>query len=343
MSNVISIPTTSEIINTIFKDNIKNCRGIPLLDLRDEYITYMIKDVERGGVLFATSKGRILGCDSALVNAYLTGERNVYAEVKDGFGNTSNTAWTSFFYALYNKIAEINEDKEIVKWKFETQPTAIITDRITGVFLSPIIHVKENFGQWKQLIWEEQKPDSTDIIVCVRAADSLEALKLLTWDYCFTSRDSDRGYGATGFITRELSEYQVKGAYLQFKVTMTTDVKNISPSMINLSVTYSTAFALYFFTTKFSLTKDSGLKRGLIIANITEPKNTEIQFGIANKESADWNDYSVVQLNKFFEMDDFEDVKVGIKMISYDMVNTPEVAEFALMSGGDKINEINEL
>ena len=332
--------TTTPIDATL--PTVNNCRGIPLLELaNDEYITYMLKDAAKGGILFSTSKGRILGCSDATVNAYLTGDRNVYAEVTDGFGNISQTMWTTFFYALYNKIVQINEQKEVVKWKFEEKPTAIVSDRITGVFLSPVLSVKEDLNFWKELIWQEDKPAGTEIIICVRSADTAEEMKLLPWDYCFTSRDSDRAYGSTGFITRALKEYHIHGKYLQFKVTMTTDIKDTTPSVLNLAITYSTKFATYFFTTKFALQNQSGVKSGLVIANMTQPINTEIKFGMIGTNTADWNEYTVVPLDKFFSLNDFERLKVGIKMITYDE-NIPEVAEFSLLTGSEKDNLINQ-
>jgi hypothetical protein len=340
------LPTTTTTTTTPVNTNLpstSNCRGISLIEFtNDEYITYMIKDIAKGGILFATSQGRIIGCRESVVNAYMTGDRNVYAEVRDGFGNTSDTAWTTFFYGLYNKIAEINEEKEIVKWKFEVQPSAILTDRITGVFLSPILSVKEDLNFWKQLIWKENKPANTEIIICIRSADSIAQLQALSWDYCFVSDDSDIAYGSNGFITRDLNIYQIKGKYLQFRVTMTTDAYNISPSVVSLAITYSTQFATYFFTTKFALQNQSNVKSGLIIANMTEPQNTEIRFGIAGTNTADWNDYTVVDPNKLFSLGNLERMKVGIKMISYDD-NIPEVAEFSLLTGSELDNNINEL
>ena len=208
--------------------------------------------------------------------------------------------------------------------------------------MSPILSVKEDLDFWKQLIWQESKPTNTEIIICIRAADSIEQLESLPWDYCFVSNDSDRGYGTSGFIIRELNTYQIKGKYLQFKVSLSTDTQNVTPSILNLSITYSTKFATYFYTTKFSLQNQSGVKSGLLTANITQPQNTEIRFGIAGTNSSNWNDYEVVGLNKMFSLNDLERMKVGIKMIAYD-TEVPEVAEFSLLTGSDKINKINEI
>ena len=333
--------TTTTMITDSNLPDIDDCRGIPILVLpENEQILVMKKDISKGGILFGTSKGRILWTDEVIVNAYLTGDRKVYAEVQDGFGNVSDTASTSVFYALYNKIAEINSDKEVVKWKFEENASVIMTDRLAGTFLSPIINVKEDLGFWKQLLWREEKPSNTEILICIRAASTVEELKLKSWDDCFISRDSDRGYGSTGVIIRDLLDINLKGQYLQFKVVMTTDVENISPSLLDLTITYSTKFAVYFFTTKFSLQNNSDVKTGLLVANMTEPVNTKIKFGISNTNSSDWENYTVVDPNKFFELNDFENIKVGIKMISYDD-NIPEVAEFALMNGSEKNNLLN--
>jgi hypothetical protein len=338
-----TIPTTTTTTTTSVFDseipNIENNYAIPILDLlNDEYIVcmYNLND----GVIFGTFNGRILYANKAVINAYLTGNRKVYAEVKNGFGIISDTAEVPVFYALYNKIVEISEDKEVVKYKFVKDASAIMTDRLIGTFLSPIINVKENLGFWKQLIWQETKPTNTEILICIRSANTLDELKLLPWDYCFISRDSDHLYGSTGYIIRDLTNIDLKGKYLQFKVEMTTDTKNISPHLINLSITYSTSFAVYFFTTKFALENDSNAKSGLLIANMTQPVNTEVKFGIVNTNSVDWNDYTVIEPDKFFSLQNFDNIKVGIKMISYDY-NIPSVAEFALMSGGDKDNLLN--
>jgi hypothetical protein len=341
----IATTTTTTTTSLVIQSNVASIvktsgsRGIPILELEDEYITTMIRDETKGGILFATSRGRLLNCYESLFNAYLTGERNVYAEVRDGLGNTSDTAYTSFFYALYNKIVEINEDKEIIRWRFENKPDAITNDRITGIFLSPVLSVKQDLVEWKQLIWRETKPSNTDIVICVRSADTTDLLKQQPWDNCFVSRDSDRGYGSTGLIIRDLN---LRGKYIQFKTTMTTDERDITPVLLSLSVTYSTKFALYFFTTKFALQKSSNVKRGLFVANMTEPQYTEVKFGVANKNTSDWNDYSVVGVNKFFDINSFQEMKVGIKMIAYDD-NVPEVAEFSLLTGADINNQINEI
>ena len=343
LTTATTTTTSSTTLAEVAKPDLSSCRGIPIMELpEDEYITLMKEDIVKGGILFATSKGRILSASMLTVNSYLTGNRKIYAEVWDGFGNVSDTRWTDLTYALYHKIAQINSNKEIKRWHFERSPSAITTDRIEGTFLSPILVVNEDLGAWKNLLWREEKPANTDVVVCVRAADSIAELQVTPFDVCFVSRDSDSGYGSTGVITRDLMNAELSGKYIQFKVTASTNMKDITPTVISVGITYSTKFALYFFTTKFVLQKDTDVSTGLIVANITEPQNTKVTFGVSDINSADWNDYQVIEPNKFFSINDFGNIKVGIKMISYDDTNIPEVAEFALMTGSQEDNIVGE-
>jgi len=319
----------------------KNCRAIPVLELpANEYVTKLFDDKTQGGILIGTSAGRILRWNEGAVNAYLTGSRRVYAEVKDGFGYESETAWTDLLYALYRRVAEVNEDKEIVRWHYEENPSVAESRRISSVFFSSALLVKEDLGFWKEILWEESKPDDTDIVICVRTGDTIEELKSAHWDHCFVSRDSDFGYGSTGVITRSLIDLNLRGKYMQFRVTMVTDAKNTSPVVAKVSVTYSTKHAVYFFTSKFSLKRGTNLQTGLLVADVTEPQNTEVTFGVSGENSNDWNDYSVIEPEKFFSLDSLKNLKIGIKMISYDD-SYGEVAGFGIMTNGFDDNLLN--
>jgi hypothetical protein len=309
-----------------------NNRGIPIIELPIwEYITSMIKDPIKDWILFSTSEGRILRCDQALFNAYLTGEKTVYANVTDGFGNISDTASVDFFYALYRKIAEITSDHEIVRWKYVVDPAAISIDEAKGIFLSPIFSVKEDLGFWKELIWEETKPTGTETIIYMRNASSEEELKLKPWDYGFYSLSSE-----SGTITRELNNIGLNGKYLQLKTEMTTLTGGAQPSIAKITVNYSTKQATYFFTSRISLENNANAQKGLLVATMTEPQNTEIKFGISSINSIDWNDYQIVNPEEAFTLNNLENIKVGIKFISYDE-HIPEIDEFALIVGSEKM------
>jgi len=206
-------------------------------------------------------------------------------------------------------------------------------EQVIGEFLGPIIHVKEDLGFWKQIYWTETKPDNTDIIISIRSGNSSEELLNAPWKFSFISE-----IGEANPIVRNFNNITIKGQYLQLKVRMITKSKDITPIVSNVTIKYSTKQASYFFTTKFSFEKNSVPNNGLLVANITEPQNTEVKIGVNSTNSNDWEDYQVVDPDKLFTLTDsnMQNIKVGIKFISYD-TNIPEVAEFALFVGGEKV------
>jgi len=318
--------------STLFNSPVSIGNAVTVLDLGDETIIDMIEIEDTGNIVLSTSTGRIIACSKDLINAYLTGKVTVYADVRNGFG-VSNSASTDFMYALYKKIAEVNENKEIEKWKFVSNAAPMISEQVIGEFIGPVIHVKEDLGFWKQIYWTETKPDDTDIIISIRSGNSTEELLVASWKYSFIS-----DAGEVSPIIRNLNNITIKGQYLQLKVRMITKTKDITPIVSNVTIKYSTKQASYFFTTKFSFEKNSVPDNGLLVANITEPQNTEVKIGVNSTNSNDWEDYQVVDPDKLFTLTDsnMQNIKVGIKFISYD-TNIPEVAEFALFVGGEKV------
>lgn len=306
--------------------------SITILDLGEEKITDMIEIVDAGNIVISTSNGRILSCSKEIISAYLTNNVKIYADVRNGFG-ISNSASTDFMYALYKTIAEINEDKEIEKWKFVSNASAIVNNQVIGEFVGPILHVNEDLGFWKQISWSETKPDNTSIVVSIRSGSSLEELLSSPWSFSFMS-----DVGESNPIIRNLNSITINGQYLQLKVRMNTNSNNITPIVSNVSVKYSTKQASYFFTTKFSFAKDSLPNNGILVANITEPQNTEVHIGLTGKNSNDWADYQIIDPEKLFTLTDqnMQNVKVGIKFVSYD-TSMPEVSEFSLFIGGEKV------
>ena len=325
--NLLLGETTRKEIVKDFSNAISIGNTITIMDLGEEFITDILK-TETGSLVISTSSGRILSCGPELINAYLTGQRILYASVKDGVG-FSNSASSGVEYALYQRIAEINENKEIIRWQFEKQATICSVENLVGTFTGPIVQVKSDLGFWKQLLWEENKPDNTNIVVSLRNGKTIEDLLASPWINAFSS-----SIGESSPITRELNDISFTGAFLQVKVDMITNAPWVNPMVSKVTVKYSTKQASYFFTTKFSLTSESGSKPGVLVATMTEPQNTEVSFGISSKESSNWQDYEVVSPDKLFELANPQDVKVGIKFISYDS-NIPEVAEFAVTVGSE--------
>jgi len=316
-------------------------RFIPILDLEnEEYITTMALNSDVENVLIGTNNGRIISVSDVTLNAYMAGETTIYVDAKDNFGNETTEKFTEVFYGLTNKIMEINEDKEVIKYKYEVDPAAKMADYIKAVFVSPVLEADVDMGFWKQLTWREDKPDDTEIVICIRYADTRSELLEKEWDVCFCSNANDSGYSFTGTITRDLDN--ITERFIQFRVTMTSESENVTPTLVNLGIAYVTKFAVYFYTTKFVMQTDTKATKGFITANMTEPSNTKIKFGIVNTNSADFNDYTLVEPEKLFDINSFDRLKVGVKLISSDAINYPELAEFAFLTSGDKQTLLNE-
>ena len=309
------------------------CRGVPIIELQnEEYVTSFTKDPDMG-ILMTTSNGRILAFDTTSVNAYRTGVRNIYGNVRDGFGNVSTTAQKQVMYALVNRVIEITEDNAQNAQKFVYDVSTIPCDRIRGVFVSPALYVNEDIGFWKQLSWTETKPSGTQVTVYIKTATTQGGLLESEWLHGF----SYNGYG-THTVTEALNNVNLPGRYMQIKVEMETETELTTPSVANVSVTYSTKQAYYFYTIKFSLDQDNGgtnLRNGLLVANTTEPTNTEVSFGICETDSDDWNDYTIINPNELFDIANYKHIKVGVKLVSYS-TGVPSVSEFALITGDDK-------
>jgi hypothetical protein len=295
----------------------------------DEYILKMSKDNSLNSIVLLTSQGRILECKESVINGYLTGNRTIWGTVKDGSG-INNTSSTQFMYALYNRVIEVSQEKEIVKWQYLEKAIASPINYVNGVFISPVLYVQEDIGEWRELIWDEIKEENTDVLISLKAADSVDELFYKKWDNSFASEDGEGGH-----IVRSLNAIDIRGKYAQIKVEMISK-SNISPSVANVSLVYSAKQASYFFTTKFSLENGSNINKGMVIAQITEPVNTEIQIGICDTESTNWNDYTVIPLERFFDINKYESIRVGMKFTMYDETHAPTASNFSIIFSGDK-------
>jgi hypothetical protein len=309
---------------------------IPILKLRgDAEIRSLHYDPSKGVVLVGTSDGRIIAIDSFASTGFLTGARSVSGQFMDGFGNVSDAAWSNITYCLHNKILEVASDRSILDWKSVSKPfSAESAERISGIFTSPVLWGGDDFVRWDNLVWSQALPAGSSVRVGVRVGETPESVLGKGWSYF-----SGDGAG----VTRSLDGFNLVGSYMQIQVTMDTEAENVTPMVSSLSVTYETKFAVYFFTVKMVMEKGTNINSGLITGHMTIPQNTEVKFGIAKSNTADWHDYVNVDLDKVFEVPpDFKDrMKVGIKFVSYSPSAYPVVDEFAIAVGGDKYNRLN--
>lgn len=331
---IVTTTTTTTLPPDPQQPDTSSTRGIIILELPEyENVVKMINDTGTNYVLISTTEGRILQCSELTINGFLTGERMVYADVYDGCGY-NGSAQTVFNYALYKKLIELDENKVIQKWKYSSDITAIKTERITAIFKGPVINIRNDFGFWKELTWEEIKPTGSEVTIFLRAATSEEELLKAPWTYSASS-----AAGETGTITRSLNNVGLKGQYLQIKIEMQVDIKDITPSVTDVTLKYSSKNSSYFFTNKFTIDFNDPAKKGLLTATISQPANTEIQFGITSENTEEWDQYQLITPDKFFDIDSKE-FKIGIKFTSYD-ASLPVVHEFAIMAGGETLKGLN--
>jgi hypothetical protein len=313
-------------------------KAIPILELHDgAEIRALYHDQERGVLLAGISDGRIIKISSLASTAYLTGNRSLLAEVKDGFGNASDAGWSNLFYGLRNRIIEASEDKAPVRWKSVEKPfSADSVPKVMAVFTSPPMDAGEDFMRWNTLDWDQSVASGTGIKVGARVAETEGGLASVPWTMFESS--------SSGSISDSLDGFNHKGSFIQLRVEMTTEASGQTPEVARLVASYTTKFAVYFFTTKFSLEKGTNIGEGLLTASMSVPTNTEVKFGVTGTNSSDWTDYFEITPDELFafpeEMDD--KLKVGIKLISYSELAAPVVDEFAISFGGDKKNLLNE-
>jgi hypothetical protein len=104
---------------------------------------------------------------------------------------------------------------------------------------------------------------------------------------------------------------------MQFRAILTSQVRNISPSLSSVTISNITAQASHFFTTNFVL--PSRPIKGLLTANTYLPVSSDIVFGINTKNSTDFGDYQIIEPNRLFTSVQGQfgtNLRVGAKLLS---------------------------
>lgn len=287
-------------------------------------------------VLLGTDDGKIIKMDKIVSNAYLSGKRSVYAQVKDGYGNISDVGWGNLIYELRNKILEVSDNKAIMTFKTIKKPySANVYNEYKAVFTSPILYAGYDFINWKNIQWQQETENSTSIDVYVRVGKTEDEILDQSWIFVGNYDVND--------INVSLDNFNNFGSYVQVKAILSTENINESPSLHNLRIFYKKSSGVYFYTKKYKLSKNTNPKSLMIVANVSEPKYTEIKFGICGEESGNWSDYHIVDVNKMIDVPSSitDKIKIGIKLSSYS-TEIPIVDEFGLIFSSEKKNYINK-
>lgn len=309
----------------------------PILHLPNNInIISALSDNEDNVVLIGTDDGKIIKIDKVAINAYLTGKRSIYAQVKDGYGNTSETGWGNLVYELRNKILQVSDSKVILNFKTVNLPfSANVFKDYKAVFTSPVLYGGDDFIYWKTLQWQQEVQGDTKIDVYVRVGKTSDELFNNQWVFVGSHDEND--------VVINLDNFNPLGGYMQVKTILSTDNISNTPSLHSLRIFYKKSCGVYFYTKKYVLKKGSNPKSLMIVANISEPQYTEIKFGICGTESGDWRDYQIVDINKMISVPEGigDRLKVGIKLSSF-ASETPIVDEFALILTSEQKNLLNQ-
>jgi len=315
-------------------------QATPILILDENVnINSVFLDSFGNNILIGTSDGRIIKMDKLITNAYLTGQRSIFAQIQDGFGNVSDIGYSNLTYQLKDQIVKIIEDKTLeslkeIKMSFST---SMLENKADAIFTSQVLNGGEDFIAWTSMEWGQTTPINTSTRIYVRSANSANNVVASKWN-CLKYTDN------TGSIFLSLDDLDNVGQYIQFKIVLTTSVANMTPSIYNLNVFYKTINASFFFTQKYILKKETNIQSMILTANIITPKYTEVKFGVSDGKTTKWEDYFPIDIEKLTEIPSAvkDRLKVGIKLISHTPSSYPVVNEFALIFKGSKENLLNK-
>ncbi len=240
----------------------------------------------------------------------------------DGLTDVERSATACCTYAYSLKIADlanfINESRIVditntgdVVFTYNS-PTrhqfysAEEIDEETGIYTSEILNGSNELVSWKTITWATTEPAGTSVDVQIRSGATQDAVEAADWT-------PDLVRGADGFVSIE----HITDQYLQFRVILKSQTRDISPTLTSVTLRNLTTQASHFFTTNFIM--PSRVTKGLLTANTFIPVSADVVFGINTKNSVDFGDYQIIEPNRLFTSSQGqfgEDFRIGVKLLS---------------------------
>jgi len=219
---------------------------------------------------------------------------------------------------LTGRLIVFDENGDILKTITGDRPflTGSRIDKETAIYLSQVFDGTNSLISWDKITFALTTPTNTEIQIQVRTSDDFTTLEEKDFSLAVTN-----GQDLSG----------LSGRFIQFKATLISSVRGISPVLNNVTITAKSSFAVHYFTTNFKL--PSNLKSGLLAANTIAPDGTEIVFGVTTDTTATWENYKIIEPNKQFFIDENNtdaNLKIGIRFLS-SQTAFPAVDEFAMM------------
>jgi hypothetical protein len=221
-------------------------------------------------------------------------------------------------FSLQNRLIIYDETGSIIKSIVGETPylTAGRVDEEKAVYTSEQFDGTNNLVSWDYIAFSASTPSDTEVIIQIRTFDRIDETDDSEWSEPVPSG---------------LDISSLNGRFIQFRATLISRVRGITPILDNVTITAKTTFGVHYFTTNFVL--PSNLQSGLLSANVVKPEATEIVFGIGTDSSTNWNNYQVIPTEKLFVIDDRhkgQNLRVGVRFLSSSS-QVPELHEFALI------------
>lgn len=291
-----------------------------------------------GALLVAADGLKVRRIDEFPQDAFGRGLTAVYAQIQDGNGHFAKRMTLPVYYDLYQSVVRLESGSvnfQVVKDEVLAHSVYRYA-KVRGVYLSEVLKADEDFGFWKYVSWH-QTGNVSRVVVALRTGTTEEECQEAEWWYLSETSEAVYGNFPSGLdVVKDLDRFNITGRFIQFKIELETTISSDVPIVTDFVITYVGKHSVYFFTKKIKIGV-SEARHLLLTASTTTPVKTEVRFGITDSNSADWEDYRIITLDRLVKLSDTfgKKIKVGIKLTSHDSVAYPIVEEFAFLVDGE--------
>lgn len=179
-------------------------------------------------------------------------------------------------------------------------------DEEVGVYTSEVFNGSNDLVSWKTITWESTEPTGTSVNVQIRSGITEDDLLDSDWSLNLVMGSNDL-----------VSIEHITNQYLQFRVILRSQVRDISPTLTSVTLRSLTSQASHFFTTNFVM--PSRPVKGLLTSNSFIPVSADIVFGINTNNSVDFGDYQIIEPNRLFTTTQGQfgsNLRIGAKLLS---------------------------
>lgn len=179
-------------------------------------------------------------------------------------------------------------------------------DEEVGYYVSEVFNGSNDLVAWRSMSWQTVEPVGTEVRLQIRSGVTESNCRAAEWS-------ADLVKDVSGNVSLE----HITDQYIQYRATLTSRIRDLSPSLTSVTLRNLTSQASHFFTTNFVL--PSRPIKGLLTANTVIPVSSDIVFGINTKNSVDFGDYQIIEPNRIFTVNQSQfgsNLRIGAKLLS---------------------------